>query len=340
MSSRSRLEQLNSFGTVVAIDSCDFDAISKHNVQECTTNPSLVLSAINEPKNKELLDKAVQYGRMMGGFQQEKIEIALDALFVEVGCKILEHVPGRISTEVDARLSFDKKQTIKRALRIIKLYEEHGIQKERILIKIASTWEGIQAAQELEKVYGIHCNLTLLFSMVQAVTCGEAGVTLVSPFLGRITDFYEETENTFSEGIDPGIQLVKEIYFYFKATGYKTSVLGTCFRRDDQIMAVAGIDNITLPPDQLEIWESTYDRIERQLNATSLINLGHERHSYISDEAKFRFNMLKDEMATQKLAEGLRKFCLDNDAIQEIVERGFKPFQWRILKGPIILLAN
>lgn len=327
MSSSSCLEQLKNFGTVVAIDSCDFDAISKHNVPECTTNPSLVLSAIKESKNKELLDKAVQYGRMMGGFQQEKIEIAQDALFVEVGCKILEHITGRISTEVDARLSFDKKKTIKRALRIIKLYEEHGFQKERILIKIASTWEGIQAAQELEKLYGIHCNLTLVFSMVQAVACGEAGVTLVSPFLGRITDFYEEKENSFSGTIDPGIQLVKDVYNYFKASGYKTSVLGTCFRRDDQIMAIAGIDNITLPPDQLKIWETTYDHIERKLDAISQINLRHERYSYISDEAKFRFNMLKDEMATQKLAEGLRKFCLDNDAIQGIVERRFKPFQ-------------
>ena len=321
MTSVSQLEQLRSCGTVIVCDTGDLESITRYDPQDCTTNPSLILSATQNPKYADLVEKAVRYGKDVGRDQQEKTEIALDAVFVEIGCKILDLVPGRVSTEVDARLSFNKDETIRRALRIVKLYEERGFSKERVLIKIASTWEGIQAAKELESVHGIHCNLTLLFSFVQAVACAEANVTLISPFLGRIMDFYKEKKGSeFSPEDDPGIKTVKDIYYYYKTFGYKTIVMGTCFRNNNELLAVAGIDSVTLPPKQLEEWKTTFGPVKRRLFPEDTQLKPMEKISYISDQAKFRFDMNENEMAVEKLSDGIRRFSVDNANLQKIIE--------------------
>ncbi|XP_040826634.1 transaldolase isoform X1 [Ochotona curzoniae] len=245
----SALEQLKQFTTVVA-DTGDFHAIEEYKPQDATTNPSLILAAAQMPAYQELVQEAVAYGKKLGGSQEQQLRNAMDKLFVLFGVEILKKIPGRVSTEVDARLSFDKAAMVARARRLIELYKEAGVSKERILIKLSSTWEGIQAGKELEEQHGIHCNMTLLFSFAQAVACAEAGVTLISPFVGRILDWHvANTDKKSYEPLeDPGVQSVTRIYNYYKKFGYKTIVMGASFRNTGEVKALAGCDFLTIAP--------------------------------------------------------------------------------------------
>lgn len=266
----SSLAQLKNFTTVVA-DTGDFEAIKQYKPTDATTNPSLILSAASMPQYKHLITKAVEYGRSTGNRPAEQLEAASDKLVVLFGNEILKIVPGRVSTEVDARLSFDKEASIQKAKRLIQLYEEQGVERDRILIKLASTWEGIQAAKELEERYGIHCNLTLLFSFCQAVACAEAGVTLISPFVGRILDWYvaNTDQKTFEPDEDPGVISVTKIYNYYKKYGYKTVVMGASFRNVGEIKALAGCDLLTISPKLLEELDSSNKEVFESLTEKS-----------------------------------------------------------------------
>lgn len=308
----SSLEQLKASGTVVVADTGDFESIAKYKPQDATTNPSLILAATKQPEYAKLIDVAIDYAKTKASTQAEQATIALDRLLVEFGTKILAIVPGRVSTEVDARLSFDTEATIKKALEIIDLYESLGISKQRVLIKIASTWEGIQAAKILESKYGVHCNLTLLFSQVQAVACAEAGVTLISPFVGRILDWYKaHTGQTYTSATDPGVISVKSIFNYYKKYGYKTIVMGASFRSTGEVEALAGCDYLTISPKLLEPMSTSTTAVPQQLDASEASALDIEKESYIDDESKFRYELNEDAMATEKLSEGIRKFSAD-----------------------------
>jgi transaldolase len=306
----SSLEQLKNY-TVVVADTGDFEAIKKYKPTDATTNPSLILAAAKMPQYQSLIDEAVEYGKQNGTTLAEQVEAASDKLFVLFGTEILKVVPGRVSTEVDARLSFDKEASIAKAKKFIQLYKEAGISKDRILIKLGSSWEGIQAAKVLEEEYGIHCNLTLLFSFAQAVACAEAGVTLISPFVGRILDWYvANTETkTFEPQDDPGVKSVAQIYNYYKKFGYKTVVMGASFRNIGEIKALAGCDLLTISPGLLESLDSSHDTVIEQLNETTAKKLEIEKQEI--DEKTFRWLMNEDQMATDKLSDGIRKFAAD-----------------------------
>jgi len=296
-------------------------AIAKYTPQDATTNPSLILAASKKAEYAKLIDVAVAYGKEHGKDTEEKASLALDRLLVEFGKEILKIVPGRVSTEVDARLSFDKEGTIKKALQIIKLYESVGINKDRILIKIASTYEGIQAARELEEKYQIHCNLTLLFSFVQAVACAEAKVTLISPFVGRILDWYKaKTGETYTGETDPGVLSVKQIYNYYKKFNYDTIVMGASFRNVDEIKALAGVDFLTIAPKLLEQLITSEDAVPKVLDAKDAHSLDQEKVSYVDNEPLFRFLLNEDAMATEKLSEGIRKFAEDAVTLTKVLE--------------------
>jgi len=303
----STLDQFKKFTTVVA-DTGDFEAINKYQPQDSTTNPSLVYAASQLPQYRHLVDDAIEYGKKHGKDTNEKTLIALDKLAVNFGVEILKIVPGRVSTEVDARLSFDTEANIKKAHELIALYKEAGIAKERILIKIASTWEGIQAAKELEKE-GIHCNLTLLFNLAQAIACAEAGVTLISPFAGRITDFYKKRDNKdhYAPAEDPGVISVKSIYNYYKYHGYKTVVMGASFRTKEQVIELAGCDLLTVSPTILEDLAKSNVEVVQKLDASKVIAVP----KLDVNEKNFRWLLNEDEMATEKLAEGIRRFAAD-----------------------------
>lgn len=319
----SQLEQLKAAGTVVVADTGDFESIAKFTPQDATTNPSLILAATKQPQYAKLIDVAINYAKSKGSTPQEQASIALDRLLVEFGTEILKIVPGRVSTEVDARLSFDKDATVKKALEIIEMYKDQGISKERVLIKIASTWEGIQAAKELEANYGIHCNLTLLFSFVQAVACAEANVTLISPFVGRILDWYKaKTGEEYTSETDPGVLSVRKIFNYYKKFNYKTIVMGASFRNTGEIAALAGCDYLTISPKLLETLSESNDSLPQVLNAEKAKALDLEKVSYINDESKFRFLLNEDAMGTEKLSEGIRKFSVDCVALyDELLKR-------------------
>jgi len=300
------LDQLKKFTTVVA-DTGDFESMKKYKPQDSTTNPSLIYTAYQLPQYKALLDDAIHYGKSKGKDIEEKTSIAMDKLAVNFGCEILKIVPGRVSTELDARLSFDTEASIKRAREVIALYKEAGIEKERVLVKISSTWEGIQAAKVLE-AEGIHCNLTLLFSLVQAVAAAEANVTLISPFAGRITDFYKKRDNkSFAAHEDPGVISVKNIYNYYKTFGHKTVVMGASFRTKEQIIELAGCDFLTISPQLLEELAQTHGELVRKLDPSHSTPV--ERIH--ATEKEFRWLMNEDEMATEKLADGIRRFSAD-----------------------------
>lgn len=316
----SSLDRLKASGTVVVADTGDFESIAKFTPQDATTNPSLILAAAKKDTYSKLIDNAVKYGKEHGKTEQEKVEIAVDRLLVEFGKEILKIVPGRVSTEVDARLSFDKDATIQKALDIIKLYEEVGISKERVLIKIASTWEGIQAARELEDKHGVHCNLTLLFSFVQAVACAEAKVTLISPFVGRIMDWFKaKTGETYTAETDPGVKSVKRIYNYYKKHGYNTIVMGASFRNVGEIKALAGVDYLTISPALLDQLLESNEPVPTVLTVEQAKRDGDEKVSFVDNEAAFRFALNEDAMATEKLAEGIRRFSADIDTLFKIV---------------------
>lgn len=306
------LEQLKATGTTIVTDTGEFESIAKYKPQDATTNPSLILAATRKPEYAKLVNVAVDYAKDKGSTPAEKADIALDRLLVEFGKEILNIVPGRVSTEVDARLSFDKEASKKKAIQIIKLYESIGISKERILIKIASTWEGIQAAKELEADYGIHCNLTLQFSFVQAVACAEAKVTLVSPFVGRILDWYKNATGQDYQGEDdPGVQSVRRIYNYYKKFGYKTIVMGASFRNTGEIKALGGCDFLTVAPKLLEELYNSDAPVTKSLTEEKAKASSEEKVSYINNEALFRLHLNDDAMATEKLAQGIRSFAKD-----------------------------
>ncbi|KAI9226934.1 MAG: transaldolase [Piptocephalis tieghemiana] len=314
----SVLEQLKQYTTVVA-DTGDFESIAAYKPQDATTNPSLILAASQKSQYASLIDGAIEYGKKKGGSKEEQVEWAIDKLLVNFGAEILKIVPGRVSTEVDAKLSFDTKATIDKAKRLIGLYDEIGVSKDRILIKIASTWEGIQAAKFLEAELGIHCNLTLLFSFPQAVACAEAGVTLISPFVGRILDWYKSsTGKEYGPEDDPGVVSVRSIYRYYKQHGYKTIVMGASFRNTGEIEALAGCDFLTISPALLDqLSKDTSKTLPQVLSVEKSVKESSEKISLT--ETSFRWNLNEDPMATEKLAEGIRKFAADASKLRGIL---------------------
>jgi len=308
-------ESLKKYTTVVA-DTGDIEAIAKHRPQDATTNPSLLFHAAQMPAYRRLVEEAAELALKHGGGREEMAEEFIDQLFVLFGSEILKVVPGRVSTEVAASLSFDTAATIAKARKLISLYEKKGVARERILIKIASTWEGIRAAELLEKE-GIHCNLTLLFSFAQAVACAEAGVTLISPFVGRIYDWYKKERGgaELPADQDPGVVSVTRIYNYYKKFGYKTQVMGASFRNVNQIVRLAGSDLLTISPDLLDQLEQTESTLDRKLDPAKAQASREERIHL--DEKTFRWMHNEDAMATEKLAEGIRKFNSDSRHLED-----------------------
>jgi len=315
------LDHLKQTGTVVVSDSGDFESIDVYKPQDATTNPSLILAATKQPGYSRLIDVAIKYGKEKGGNVDAQANAALDRLLVEFGKEILAIIPGRVSTEVDARLSFDKQATKAKAKELIALYQSVGIPKERILIKIASTWEGIQAARELERDDNIHCNLTLLFGFGQAVACAEAGVTLISPFVGRILDWYKKnTGKTYEGDDDPGVQSVKKIYNYYKQHGYKTIVMGASFRNTGEIKSLAGVDFLTIAPALLEQLKNSTEPVPRKLDAqTAAMANPMPKVSFIDNEPEFRWALLQESMAFDKLHEGIKKFAEDGETLKGVL---------------------
>ncbi|KAK9685150.1 sedoheptulose-7-phosphate:D-glyceraldehyde-3- phosphate transaldolase [Basidiobolus ranarum] len=309
------LDQLKEFTTVVA-DTGDFETIAQYKPTDATTNPSLILAATQKTQYAKLIDDAISYAKSKGGDASTQAEWAMDKLLVNFGCEILKIIPGRVSTEVDARLSFDKERTIKKALHLIKLYDEAGVSKDRVLIKIASTWEGIQAAKELEAKHQIHCNLTLLFSFPQAVACAEAKVTLISPFVGRILDWYKSsTGKEYSSEEEAGVISVQQIYNYYKQHGYKTIVMGASFRNVGEILNLAGCDFLTISPALLKELNESKEKLTRVLSPEKASAKSQEKVTF--DEATFRWELNEDAMATEKLSEGIRKFAADGVKLEE-----------------------
>ena len=300
--------------TIVVADTGDIDAINQYKPQDATTNPSLIYQAAQKPEYAELLDSAIQYALKSPGDRAARREAGMDKLMVNFGCEILKIVPGRVSTEVDAALSFDTQGTVNKAHRLIALYEDAGIGRQRVLIKMASTWEGIRAAAELERE-GIHCNLTLLFSFAQAVACAEAGVTLISPFVGRIYDWYRKERGAeIPADEDPGVASVTRIYNYFKKFGYQTQVMGASFRKVDQIVRLAGCDLLTISPDLLAQMEKAQGEVTRCLSLeTARAWTGEKIHL---DEKTFRWMHNEDAMGNDKLSEGIRKFNTDTRQLE------------------------
>jgi len=315
------LDQLKATGTVVVSDSGDFTSIGKYKPQDATTNPSLILAASKKAEYAKLMDVAIDYAKDKGSNIDEKVDHALDRLLVEFGKEILKIIPGKVSTEVDARFSFDTKASVGKALHIIELYKDEGIGKERVLIKIASTWEGIKAAEILQKDHGINCNLTLLFSPVQAIGAAEAGTYLISPFVGRILDWFKaSTKQEYTKESDPGVSSVKAIYNYYKKFGYNTIVMGASFRNTGEITELAGCDYLTISPNLLEDLLNSNEAVPKKLDSAAAASLDIERKSYINDEALFRFDFNEDQMAVEKLREGISKFAADAVTLKEILK--------------------
>lgn len=312
------LQQLKTFTKVVA-DTGDFESMIKYQPVDATTNPSLIYAASQDPKYQSLAEEAVAYAKKLTDDKNLQLSKAMDKLAVNFGLKILDIVPGRVSTEVDARLSFDKEGTIAKARELIALYEEAGIAKERILIKVAATWEGIEAARVLEQE-GIQCNLTLLFSMAQAIGCAEAGVTLISPFVGRILDWYKKARGVehIPAQEDPGVLSVTDIYHYYKKFGYNTIVMGASFRNIDEIVELAGCDALTISPPLLKELENTEGELVLKLSRENALKKDIQQIHL--DEKSFRWMLNEDAMATEKLAEGIRNFTKDLIKLEKYIE--------------------
>ncbi len=305
----NQLEQLKQYTTVVA-DTGDFQSIKAYAPQDATTNPSLILKAVQKPEYRPLLEKAI------ANAPGASTEAIVDSLLIAFGVEILKYVPGRVSTEIDAALSFDTEATVAKGRELIALYEKNGVSRERVLIKIASTWEGIRAAEILEKD-GIHCNLTLLFSLCQAVACAEANVKLISPFVGRIYDWYKKSTGLEYQGADdPGVQSVKRIYQYYRKFGYDTEVMGASFRNTSQILELAGCDLLTISPDLLQKLADSDAPVERKLVKDD----GADIQKIAMDEKTFRFMLNEDAMGTEKLAEGIRAFVADSLKLKQMIE--------------------
>ena len=313
----NQLEKLQQFTTLVA-DTGDIESIRRYRPEDATTNPSLLLKAVGLPHYEPLLLKARNYAETKGGDSQTRLDNATDQLAVLIGREILNIVPGRVSTEVDARLSFDKQASMARARKLIGLYEQNGIGRERILIKLASTWAGIQAAAELEKE-SINCNLTLLFSFAQAQACADAGVFLISPFVGRIFDWYKKFDgvDSYAPAEDPGVRSVQRIYAYYKTHGFGTVVMGVSFRNSDQIRQLAGCDRLTISPNLMQELEDSTGPLERILDPKSALSADNKVRL---SESAFRWGHNEDAMATEKLAEGIRLFAADQVKLEKVLK--------------------
>ncbi|HIG61298.1 MAG TPA: transaldolase [Gammaproteobacteria bacterium] len=305
---KSKLSQLKEMTTVVA-DTGDFEAISQYAPEDATTNPSLLLKAAQMPGYRLIVDAVMAKVRQGGHTGQEQLSTAMDLLAVAFGKEILQVIPGRVSTEVDARLSFDTQASIAKARRLIELYEAAGISRQRVLIKMASTWEGIRAAEQLEKQH-INCNLTLLFNFSQAAAAADAGAFLISPFVGRILDWHKASGGLqdYAPEDDPGVQSVRRIYNYYKQNNYQTVVMGASFRNTSEIAELAGCDRLTISPALLQELDTDYDQLERKLDPSET---GSEIDYSMPAEAQFRFELNDDPMTTEKLAEGIRSFVAD-----------------------------
>jgi len=309
----SVLDSLKRF-TVVVADTGDIDAIRQHRPQDATTNPSLLLKAAQQPAYRPLVDRARADARRSGGGREAETEAFMDRLAVAFGREILELVPGRVSTEVDARLSFDTAATVAKARALMALYESAGVARERVLIKIGATWEGIRAAEQLERD-GIHCNLTLLFSFAQAVACAEAGVTLISPFVGRIYDYHRKVRGSeIPPADDPGVASVRRIYSYYKKYGYRTEVMGASFRRVEQILDLAGCDLLTISPDLLETLAAMPGEVAPALTPALAAASRDPQRSL--NEPAYRWAHNDDAMAVEKLSDGIRRFDADARALE------------------------
>ena len=320
----SILEQL-SLMTVVVADTGDIDAIRKFKPRDATTNPSLILAAAKNPNYIKLIDQSLENSNKLFSSKFSKKEFiteAIDQVSVTFGKEILKIISGRVSTEVDARLSFDTQATVEKARKIINLYEEHGISKDRVLIKIASTWEGIKAAEILEKE-GIKCNLTLLFNFCQAVACANANVTLISPFVGRILDWHKAKtgKKDYSGKEDPGVISVTKIFNYFKEKNFSTEIMGASFRNIDEIKELAGCDLLTISPKLLNELDKESGELPKKLDKESLIQNSPE---YLYDEKDFRLNMLEDQMASEKLSEGITGFSKAIEELEDLLVRRFE----------------
>ena len=306
----NQLEQLKQYTTVVA-DTGDFQTMKVFSPRDATTNPSLILKAVQKPEYRHLLDDVVEQHK------GESTGEIIDHLLIAFGKQILDIIPGRISTETDARLSFDTEGTITKARHLIALYEAAGVARERVLIKIASTWEGIRAAQTLEKE-NIHCNMTLLFSLPQAIAAADAGAQLISPFVGRIYDWYKKaTGKEYAGADDPGVQSVSTIYTYYKKFGYKTEVMGASFRNTSQILSLAGCDLLTISPELLQKLSESDAPVERLLSPEQALHA--DIQTMTLDEKAFRLALNEDAMATEKLAEGIRLFCADAVKLEKLI---------------------
>lgn len=312
----SKLEQLRSMTTVVA-DTGDIEAVARLKPVDCTTNPTIVLKALGTPIFADKVKEAVVWGKSQNGSSDAVVAAVADRLAISVGAALAELVPGRVSTEVDADLSFDTEASIAKARGIIAAYKERGIEKDRILIKLASTWEGIKAAEVLQKE-GIDCNLTLLFSKAQAIACADAKAFLISPFVGRILDWYKKsTGQDYTAETDPGVVSVRQIYNYYKANGIKTIVMGASFRNAGEIEALAGCDRLTISPALLDELDKAEGTLERKLSPDNIT----EDPFQPIDEKTFRWMLNEDAMATEKLSEGIRLFAKDLLALRDIVKK-------------------
>ncbi|MGJ8725496.1 MAG: transaldolase [Roseibacillus sp.] len=313
----SQLEQLKQYTKVVA-DTGDFESMKEYQPLDATTNPSLILQAAEKAEYKHLVEKAVGELKDSGKSGDELVEAIIDRVLILFGLEILKIVPGRVSTETDARLSFDKDGTVAKARQLIEMYEAEGISKDRVLIKIASTWEGIKAAEELKKD-GINCNLTLLFAFAQAVACAEAEVQLISPFVGRIYDWFKKENGIDYVGADdPGVQSVQNIYNYYKKFGYKTEVMGASFRNKGQITELTGCDLLTISPKLLEELQNDDSALEPRLTAET--GAAYEGEKLSLDEKAFRFLFNEDAMATEKTAQGIRAFSADIVKLENLIK--------------------
>ncbi len=311
-----KLSALRKMTSVVA-DTGDITAIKLYQPQDATTNPSLILNAAQIPEYRQYIDQAVSWARDQSRDAHEQVKYATDKLAVNIGLEILKLVPGRVSTEVDARLSYDTEASVSKAKSLIKLYNDAGIGNDRILIKLASTWQGIRAAEQLEKA-GINCNLTLLFSFAQARACAEAGAYLISPFVGRILDWHKANgdQKEFTPQQDPGVISVTEIYQYYKEHGYETVVMGASFRNTGEIVELAGCDRLTIAPPLLKELAATEGTLERKLFYTGSIKARPEKMT----EAEFLWQHNHDPMAVDKLAEGIRKFAVDQEKLEAVIK--------------------
>ena len=311
----SQLDELKRLTTVVA-DSGDIDAVARFKPQDATTNPSLILKAAAIPHYQPLIDNAIAFALQQGGSTQTQIMNASDKLAVNIGIELLNHVPGRVSTEVDARLSFDRGLCAAKARKLVRLYKQQGIDKSRILIKLAATWQGIRAAEDLERE-GINCNLTLLFSFAQARACAEAGVYLISPFVGRIYDWYQQhqPQSSYEAESDPGVVSVRDIYRYYKAHRYPTVIMGASFRKTEQVLALAGCDRLTISPALLSELAAQDGEVVRKLSPDVPV----ENRPSPLNEAGFYWQHHQDAMAVDKLAEGIRLFAEDQEKLESML---------------------